>query len=322
MRVGSGDFRYEAVDNWGEFPKEWSVRDVCGVAVDSRDYVYTFSRCEHPVCIFSPKGDLVAHWGAGLFRRPHGIFIDRDDAVYCVGDLDHSVRKFTPDGKLLLTLQGSAQESTNGFVWNDPATIRHALPPFHFPTDAAVSGDGTIYVSDGYGNARVHVFSPDGGLLFSWGKPGSDRGQFRTVHDVCFDHQGRVCIADRENSRIQIFSPDGEFIEEWRNVRRPNMLATDRKGLMYVSELGGAFTGPGNRTDPQISQSRITVRDRRGHILSEWGAADPAGADLYFAPHGISVDSAGNVYVGEVTATYSRGMDSGRRNPLHKYARL
>jgi DNA-binding beta-propeller fold protein YncE len=204
-------------------------------------------------------------------------------------------------------------------VWNDPATIRHTLPPFHFPTDAAVSRDGMIYVSDGYGNARVHVFSPAGRLLFSWGEPGNGPGQFRTVHDVCIDQQGRVCVADRENSRIQIFSTEGEFLQEWRDVWRPNMMATDAEGHAYVTELGPTFTGA---TQQRASLSRITVRDDRGQILSEWGAADPEGADLYFAPHGIAIDSRGNVYVGEVAATFSHGMDPGRRSPLHKYARL
>jgi hypothetical protein len=322
MRVGSGDFQYESIDHWGVFPKEWNVREVCGIAIDSRDNVYTFSRCEEPVCVFSPDGELIAHWGADIFQRPHGIFIDRDDCVYCVGDQDHNIRKFTSDGKLLLTLQAHPAGATNGFVWNDPATIQRTLPPFNFPTDAAVSGDGNIYVADGYGNACVHVFSAEGCLLFSWGQPGSGRGQFRTVHGVCIDHQGRICVADRENSRIQIFSPAGEFLEEWPEVRRPNMMATDGSGHIYITELGGSSMAMDSGTRPQPSQSRISVRGDGGRILSEWGAAHPGGADLYFAPHGIAVDSRGNVYVGEVAATYSRGRDSGRRGPLHKYALL
>jgi DNA-binding beta-propeller fold protein YncE len=97
------------------------------------------------------------------------------------------------------------------------------------------------------------------------------------------------------------------------------MMATDAKGHAYVTELGPTFTGA---TQQRASLSRITVRDDRGQILSEWGAADPEGADLYFAPHGIAIDSRGNVYVGEVAATFSHGMDPGRRSPLHKYARL
>lgn len=133
MTLGGGAFRYELVDRWAQFPPEWNVRDVSGVAVDSRDFVYAFSRCEYPVCVFSPEGKLVARWGAGLFTHPHGIFVDVDDSVYCVGDRGHCLRKFTSDGKLLFTLEPDDPDATNGYVWNDPATIRHSLPPFHFP---------------------------------------------------------------------------------------------------------------------------------------------------------------------------------------------
>ena len=43
---------------------------------------------------------------------------------------------------------------------------------------------GDIYVSDGYGNSRVHKYSPDGKLLLSWGESGSDPGQFNIVHNI------------------------------------------------------------------------------------------------------------------------------------------
>ena len=34
--------------------------------------------------------------------------------------------------------------------------------PFHRCTHTALSPKGDIYVSDGYGNARVHKYAPDG----------------------------------------------------------------------------------------------------------------------------------------------------------------
>lgn len=129
-----------------------------------------------------------------------------------------------------------------------------------------------------------------------------------------------MCVADRDNSRIQLFSPTGQFLEEWRDVRRPNMMAIDSDGHIHVTELGSSFSRRAVGHVPQVNP-RITVRDNTGKVLSEWGAPDPGGADLYFAPHGIAVDSRGNVYVGEVAATFSGGKDPGRRSPLHKYAR-
>jgi hypothetical protein len=48
-----------------------------------------------------------------------------------------------------------------------------------------------IYVSDGYGNARVHKHSPEGKLvMMSWGEPGTGEGEFNIVHNICCDADG------------------------------------------------------------------------------------------------------------------------------------
>src|SRR5688572_13634240 len=75
--------------------------------------------------------------------------------------------------------------------------------PFNHPTAVAVSLNGEIYVADGYGNSRVHKFSPDGRLLLSWGSPGKGPGQFRVPHSIWVDRNQRVSVCDRENDRVQ-----------------------------------------------------------------------------------------------------------------------
>ena len=59
--------------------------------------------------------------------------------------------------------------------------------PFSRPTDLAVTSTGELFVSDGYSNARVHKYSPDGELLLSWGERGSGPGQFNLPHCVRVD---------------------------------------------------------------------------------------------------------------------------------------
>src|SRR5437763_6070757 len=103
-RVGTGSFRYEALAHWEQLPAGWRFGEVAGVATDSRDRVYVFSRSEHPLTVFDRDGRFLTSWGEGLFNRAHGITIGPDDAVYCTDDLDHTVRKFTPEGRLLMTL--------------------------------------------------------------------------------------------------------------------------------------------------------------------------------------------------------------------------
>src|SRR5262249_26447339 len=148
-------------------------KEVAGVATDSQDRVYVFNRGDHPLMVFNRDGTFVKSWGEGLFKRPHGIIIGPDDSVYCTDDFDHTVRKFTPDGRLLMTLGTSGQPSDTGATSVDFRTILRAGPPFHYPANVALSPEGNIFVSDGYGNARIHKFSSDGRLLSSWGEPGT-----------------------------------------------------------------------------------------------------------------------------------------------------
>src|SRR5262249_60006932 len=128
------------------------------------------NRSTHPVTVFDRHGSFLTSWGEGTIRRAHGIHIGPDDAVYLTDDLDHTVRKFTTDGKLLLTLGTSGQPSDTGIDGIDYRTIRRAAGPFHRPTNVALNADGSIVVTDGYGNCRVHHFSADGKLLHSWGE--------------------------------------------------------------------------------------------------------------------------------------------------------
>jgi DNA-binding beta-propeller fold protein YncE len=78
-------------------------------------------------------------------------------------------------------------------------------------THTALSPRGDIYVSDGYQNARVHKYSPNGKPLFSWGEPGTAAGQFNLVHNIACDDDGWVYVADRENHRVQVFDSNGKY---------------------------------------------------------------------------------------------------------------
>jgi len=191
MVYGSGDYTYELVEDWAKLPAGWSFPDVGGLAVDSNDRLYVFNRSPHPVMVFDRNGNLASSWGEGVFSRPHGIRINAGGAVYCTDDGSHVVHKFTPDGRLLSTLGSKDRPSDTGYVEMPDllaslASIKRGGPPFNRPTGVAFSLSGDVFVTDGYGNARVHRFSPDGKLLLSWGTPGTEAGQFRLPHNVCW----------------------------------------------------------------------------------------------------------------------------------------
>ena len=162
-------YGYEADDHWARLPPDITWSEVAAVATDSRDRVFVFNRGDHPVLVFDADGTLVGSWGEGLFVRPHGLTVGPDDSVYCTDDLNHVIYQFDSDGRLLLTLGTKGRPSDTGATSVDFRTIRQAGPPFHYPTNLAIAPGGDLYVTDGYGNARVHVFSSGGKLRFSWG---------------------------------------------------------------------------------------------------------------------------------------------------------
>jgi DNA-binding beta-propeller fold protein YncE len=324
--VGQGRYRYQALEHWQKLPPGWSFGEVAGVATDSRDRVYVFSRSEHPLTIFDRDGNFLSSWGEGIFARAHGIFIGPDDSVYCTDDLDHTVRKFTPEGKLLLTLGTSGKPSDTGIDGIDYRTIKRAGPPFHRPTNLALARNGDMYVTDGYGNARVHKFAADGRLLFSWGEPGSGPGHFNLPHGIAVDRDENVFVADRENSRVQIFNARGEFQAEWTDLARPMQVFLDNDDNILVAEVGfraGLF--PWATVPDDCVGARVSVFTRAGKLLARWGGGpQPCAAGDFFAPHDLWADSRGDLYVGEVTlsAGGNRGLVSPDCHCLQKFVRL
>jgi DNA-binding beta-propeller fold protein YncE len=324
--VGNGEFRYRVNPVWDKFPAAGADGEAVAVACDSHDHVYVFLRGPRPVQVFEPDGRLLHSWGEGWFVRPHGIFIGPDDTVYCTDDHDHTVRAFSPRGELRLTLGVRGRPSDTGATSIDYRTIRHSGPPFHFPTNVALGPTGDIYVADGYGNARVHRFTPEGQLQHSWGDPGAGPGQFHVPHGIAVDAAGTIYVADRENSRIQLFSPEGIYEDEWNDVARPCQVFIDRRGWVYVAELGfrfGRWSGTGE-AKPGSTGGRVSVFDRRGVLHARWGGGvEPCAAGDFCAPHGIWVDGRGDVYVAEVTlaAAARAGRVPGSCHSFQKFVR-
>ena len=324
---GTGIHRYRVDERWAKFPANGPLGEAVAVACDSRDRVHVFLRGPSPVRVFERDGTLVATWGDGVFARPHGIFIGPDDTVYCTDDFDHTVRAFAPDGTPRFTLGTSGRPSDTGATSVDYRTIQRAGPPFHYPTNLALGPSGDLYVADGYGNARVHRFSADGQLLQSWGEPGAGPGQFHVPHGIAVDRDGTVLVADRENSRIQRFSPDGDYLSEWTDVARPCQIFVDREGWIYIAELGHrAGRWPGTGAAPEgATGGRVSIFDPSGVLHARWGGGDdPCAAGDFFAPHGIWVDSHGDLYVAEVTLSAGAriGAVAGSCHTLQKFVRV
>ncbi len=305
VQLGSGEYTYEVSgDNWGELPEGWVYREATAVAVDSRDNVYVFNRGGHPVIVFDSEGKFLRSWGEDIFTTPHGITIGPDDSVYCVDTGDSTVRKLTTDGELIFTL-------------GDPGNPTPPMSgkPFGRPTHVGIDPrNGKLYVADGYANAHVHTYDPDGNYLGTWGESGTDEGQLNIVHNIDIDSNGYVYIGDRENHRVQIFDENGNYEAQWVNMSRAAAVYIDKRGESDIVYVGEYFAGIGSNAIGTDLGPRVSIYQTDGTLLARVGResyGDESGR--FYSPHGIAVDSKGDVYVAEVAySDYGMHMDPPR----------
>lgn len=273
--VGTGQYTYEVIEQWGSLPAGMSFGPMSAVAADSQGRIYAFQRKDPPVLVFDREGTYLDSWGDSAIADPHGFFIGPDDVVYLTDRDDHVALRFTLDGKPLGVLGQRGQASDTGCE-EDGGRVVRAAGPFNKPTEMVVAPSGELYVTDGYRNSRVHRFSADGRLIDSWGSPGKHApGEFHLPHSLWIDERGEVYVCDRENNRIQVFSPSGKYLTHWDDIQRPTDIYMDAQDRVYISDL----------------KPTVTIMDKKGTVIARWDS--PMG-------HGLWVDPEGDIYLADV----------------------
>ena len=291
LLLSSGDFCYSYDWNWAKMPKDLQGYEVCGTACDADGNLYITSRAPgHPVAKFSPDGNLMRYFGTGLeIGRAHGIFVDKENTIWFTDDLTHVIYRLSQEDTLLKTLGRFKQPSDTGIAdlahshrlrfW----TIKRLGGPFNRPTRIVTDSRGYLYATDGYGNAALHKFTPEGELLWTKGGMGPEPGHFGIPHSIWIDKMDRVMVADREFDRVQIFSTDGELLRVLDGFLFPYDVVSD-DDYIYVSEREG----------------RITILDMDYRPISQIG--------YYAAPchgHSIAADKNGNLYLGQLYGNHN-----------------
>lgn len=329
---------YRLVQGWPTIPASmngghWG--EVIRVHVARDGNIWVFHRCfntvppGHATCItrgaanppileFSPQGNLLKSFGAGLFAYPHGFTVDDDGNLWTsdVNDeasvlgmaarnasgvqMGQEVMKLSPVGQVLMTL------GTEGVSGNGPNS-------FDRPTGVAVAPNGDIFVSDGHApnahnSARIVKFSADGRFIKSWGRKGSAPGEFDEPHDIFIGGtQNRLYVADRKNRRIQVFDLDGKLIAAWPQFGEPSSVFVGKDDTIYV---GAAFPDP--KAKKGVLRGIVVGNARDGSLKAFIpDPADPDSLDVGTTASGIAADDAGNIYAADVAA-----------HNLRKYLRL
>lgn len=283
---------YQVEPGWPHPPTNISWGDACGLAVDSRDFVYMFTRAKPPVQIYDPSGKFVRGWGDDVIQKAHGLRVDPKGNVWLTDVGNHTVREFTPEGKLLRTL-GTPGES------GEDATH------FYMPTDLTFGANGDLFITDGYGNNRVVHLDANGKLIKTWGKLGSKPGEFSLPHAIVRDSKGRLYVADRNNARVQVFEESGTFVDQWRDLLVPwglcllandEILACGSSPMQWIGNQRCLGCPPKDQVIMRLSPS--------GKVLAQW--TFPLGVEGQEKPgeldwlHNAVVDSHGDLYVTDI----------------------
>jgi sugar lactone lactonase YvrE len=300
---------YRIIADWPQTPDSLKLGAVPGIHIGSDGRIYAFHRCGGDSCVgsndpailqFDRSGKLLNSWGAGMFNFPHGMGIDPDGSIW-VADATglqasqrtengrgHQVFKFSPSGKLLMTL-GKAGVGGNG-----PDTL-------FAPTDVAVSANGDVFVTDGhscnannaqYCSARVVKYSKDGKFIKSFGRTGSNAGEFRSPHCLAIDSRGRVIVCDRGNARLQVFDQDGTLLDVWTGWGRPTGIFIKNDTLYVTDSLANVTQG---RVDPALVPMATGIYIGSAHDGSvKWFVPDE-----FAGPEDVTVDALDDIYVGE-----------------------
>lgn len=277
---------------WPERRKDVVWGPMSSVAVDARDNVWVLSRTNPFVQVYQADGKFLQSWGGGLLVSPHMFCLDHQGNIWVADTGNQVVVECSPEGKVLRTL------GTPGEAGCDE---RH----FDRPTDVVVTAQGDVFVSDGYGNARVVHFDRRGKFVKAWGKLGTRAGEFNLPHAIASDSRGRLYVADRNNARIQVFDQKGKFLDQWRNIVVPCAFWMTKADELWVC---GTSPMTWRREDNVLGyppKDQLLLKfNTSGKLLQLWSV--PKGEDGQEQPgdlnwaHGLAADSKGNLYVVDV----------------------
>ena len=300
---------HTAVESWPRYPAATPVGTGTGVAVDSQGFIWLLHRAgrtfTNDELIDTPtllridpaSGVVVLSTGADLFASPHGLAIDGQDNLWVTDVSLNKVFKLSAEGTVLMTLGRDHSSFIAACI--ELRTVLVNLPcPLqddHFarPTDVAVAGDGTVFVSDGYRNARIARFDAQGRYLGSWGQLGNGASDLFLPHGLAIDRAGSLYVADRRNARLQIRSTSGAVVAnlQGNGVGRPFGVDLMPDGSIVLADGGDVLD------DPSASpRSQLVTIDENGKPRPGWGRYGSDAADDFVA-HDVAVARDGSIYL-------------------------
>ena len=292
---GEGEYRYEISNDWAKVPPGMEWREVGAVAVDHHDNVYVFNRGPHPMMVFDRDGNFLRSWGEGLFQRAHGAHFAPDEHAL-------SDRRRRPHRPPLHARRQGADDARH----SRPAGAVHepgAVPPLH--AHRPLAARRPLRLRRLRQRARPQVSRPTASSCC----PGASRAR-RPASSTCRTTSAATTTAGSTSpiaraTACRCSTATAATRPQWHNLHRPSGLymPPGKCPICYVGECGPAFGVQSRRAEPRAARqhrSPTTARCWRASATSSGAGMLPG---QFISPHGIAVDSHGDVYVGEVSAT-------------------
>lgn len=158
--------------------------------------------------------------------------------------------------------------------------------PFHGATDIAFGPRGHLFITDGYGNARILEYTMQGKRVKQWGKFGAGPGEFNLPHAIQIDEKGTIYVADRENGRIEIFDIHGKYLREIPNLGR----------VFSIKVAGNALWATIQPSDQPVTAGGWIVKLdlKTGKILGHLDVPEYGGHCVELSPSGEPFVTFGN----------------------------
>jgi len=301
-----------------------------GVAVDPRGNIYVADNQDSWIQKLSPAGTPLALWGGcRLPMEPDGVAVGKDGTIYLSGQVNggFGVAAYPPSGGTPRLWKVSGFGPEHGVVYMSGPSIAldgHGdiyvprqtpnfgvskyspagvlLQSFVVPkrtsahsleiTGVAVDSQGNVYASEVQWNT-ILKFSPAGALLATFGSTGKGPGQFKGVLGLDIDAQNNLYVPDAGNGRVQKLAPAGKPLAEWSAPEfaksgGPFDVAVDGHGNLWVVLTGG-----------------VLALSPDGKVLEKWMQGQ------FIQPWGLTIDTAGNVYVTDISTSSVQKLNTG-----------
>ena len=315
--------RYELDPLWPKLPfgEQWLTGGLGGMCVGG-DRIFILNRQNvvpadldgarpaPPIIELDAEGDVVGGWGdpVQIGDRLHDCHVNADGSLWVVAAGTGVVQKYAGDGSELLLQIGETgkYDSSDGTRQGEPLNSDRAQ--FFLPASIDVDEQtGDIYVADGEvggGNYRIAVLDSEGNFLRQWPLHRAEGEDVVPLpHCLRVSNDGLVYVCDRRADRIQVYDRMGKFVRDidllFDPVTPRDATRTGTRGTAVVL----AFSpDPEQRLLFVLNQNSVMVDvvDRQsGEVLTSFGGGPGRYRGQFTLPHGIGVDSAGNVYVAE-----------------------